>query len=688
MIPARKAFPMAQPRLASLDTLSILPAKPALASKASERARRPNPILRPLAAAVLAVLAGAAALGGGASGEDVTRVEYDALSPTALAVAERLNPAAPEPASRAESAPLPQIRLPWSVAAPRSSAVRPAAEAPATSRAAPGKPPADASPVDRGPLRIPLAAPTQREPVIVREADGRLSLAVREVPLNRVLMMLAQQQRLSIVCPDNITTSISVNLEDVTLEDALTAIVSPAGCAWTASRGIIFVTNVQSSSKLPAEVQGRDVRVFHLDYASATDIDLAIKGMLSPVGQSFTTVSKTNDSRKTQEMVVVQDLPDNLHTIGRYIDQVDRPPRQVLIEAHILDVKLAASSKCGVNFNWLLYALGKDVKIDIKGFADAKATQAFFFSFDGSHFDALLEALRTQTDAKTLASPKVLAVNGQEARIQVGRQLGYRVTTTTETSTMENVNFLDVGVILRVTPQIARDGQILMKVKPEVSDGEVIDDLPRSQTTEVETIVMLPDGRGMVIGGLIKDVHKEEQQKVPFLGDLWVIGRLFQRRTLEKERHEIIIVLLPRIAPMSLDCCDQHAIEVQRATTRVLHPTLDPVCRPWEPRLPDAAINPFRFNKLRSYTDRCVPSETGEPCVHEELLYGDRYYSSGYPGVEFATPPGAQGKAGSRPDGTAPHGSAAGRQPLPQSPLAEWGPEPAQPAPLGYPIDP
>jgi type II secretory pathway component GspD/PulD (secretin) len=101
----------------------------------------------------------------------------------------------------------------------------------------------------------------------------------------------------------------------------------------------------------------------------------------------------------------------------------------------------------------------------------------------------------------------VLVINGQEAKIQIGQQLGFRVTTTTETSTLQNVNFLDVGVILKVTPRITSDNQVLMLVHPEVSKGQVnpLTGLPESDTTTVESSVMLPDGQGMVIGGLIQE---------------------------------------------------------------------------------------------------------------------------------------------------------------------------------------
>jgi hypothetical protein len=233
---------------------------------------------------------------------------------------------------------------------------------------------------------------------------------------------------------------------------------------------------------------------------------------------------------------------------------------------------------------------------------------AFLFTFNGTHLDNIVEALRTQSAAKTLASPKVMVLNGQEARIQIGQQLGYRITTTTETSTMESVNFLDVGVVLKVNPRISADNQVLMHVKPEVSKGQVKEStgLPDSDTTQVETDVMLADGRGMVIGGLIDEKDVEEQQKVPVLGDLWLVGRIFQRRTVTRQRREIIICLVPRIVPDQLGCDDRHAMEVMRAETPLVTEDLQRYPRPWEAQLPDAVDKPFRLREHPPGQKRCA----------------------------------------------------------------------------------
>jgi len=220
--------------------------------------------------------------------------------------------------------------------------------------------------------------------------------------------------------------------------------------------------------------------------------------------------------------------------------------------------------------------------------------------FNAGSFSGLIQALQKTTDAKTLASPKVLALNGQVAHVQIGKRLGYYVTTTTQTSTLQSVQFLDTGVVLNVTPRITDDNQIMMTVKPEVSDGAVDSlGLPSSTTTEVETNIMLPDGKGMVIGGLIKETDITSQQKVPVLGSLWMIGKLFRKNNVTRARSEIIIVLVPHIVDgQQFDACEDDT-GVQQATTPLLYGALDQFPRPWEPKLADAVENPRRMNHDR-----------------------------------------------------------------------------------------
>src|SRR4029079_6740192 len=107
----------------------------------------------------------------------------------------------------------------------------------------------------------------------------------------------------------------------------------------------------------------------------------------------------------------------------------------------------------------------------------------------------------------------------------------YRVTTTTQTSTLQSVQFMDVGVVLKVTPRVTRDGRVLMRIYPKVSTGQIdpATELPSEDTTEVQTDVLLSSGQGVVIGGLIQEVDNNIQSKLPLLGEIPYLGILFQK---------------------------------------------------------------------------------------------------------------------------------------------------------------
>ncbi len=445
-----------------------------------------------------------------------------------------------------------------------------------------------------GPMKavLPLAGAAPGEGLKLTQDDidkGLITLIVRDKPLSQVLALLAQTQQLNIVAANDIDVMISITLRKVPVEEALTAVLAVANYTWVKKGNIILITSVADSVNLPADVQGRQIQVFDLDFASATAVSETIQNFLSPVGKASISVSSHANNRMTQERVVVEDLPESLARITAYIAQIDRPPRQVLIEAHVLQVTLDETTRCGVNLDQLMRCGGSTLKLTTTGFANPNAEQAFLATLDGGDLGGVIEAIQTTTDAKTLGSPKILVLNEQEARLQVGEHLGFKVSTTTETSTIQNVQFLDVGVVLRLTPRITRDGCVLLHVRPEVSKGAVNPEtgLPESQTAELETDVMLNDGQGMVIGGLIKETDSVDQSKVPWLGNVRGVGWLFRRTETKKERVEIIVALMPRVQPYDLKYKAFEQGEVVKASVPLMHGPLCRTNRPWDPILPD-----------------------------------------------------------------------------------------------------
>jgi len=422
----------------------------------------------------------------------------------------------------------------------------------------------------------------------------QVTLLTRDAPLSTVLSMIAQQQGLNIVTGEEVSQRVNVTLTNVRLNDALDAILAVHGYTWSRQNDIVTISSMGTNRKTSPSVHGRMVRVFTLNYILASDVDKVVKGLMSPLGQSFSNTTNPKETRNAHEQIIVEDLPSYLDRIADYIAQVDMMPHQVVVEANILQVTLKDNNRHGVNFKQLVQGNSSKLTIGTMGLA-AGTPPASIMRLEGSDLTGLIDLLKSTSDTKTLASPKVAVVNGQKARISVGGEIGYLLTTSTATSTLQSVAFLNFGVLLEVTPIITEDGQVLMTVAPQVSTGRInpISKLPDKESTEVSTTALLADGQAIVIGGLIKETSNNSQNKVPFLGDLWIVGKLFQSRDVLKERNEIIITLLPRIARPGEHCSFGTDEDHLQATSPLLDRNLTPMDRrKWEGELPDASKKP------------------------------------------------------------------------------------------------
>jgi type IV pilus assembly protein PilQ len=153
-----------------------------------------------------------------------------------------------------------------------------------------------------------------------------------------------------------------------------------------------------------------------------------------------------------------------------------------------------------------------------------------------------------------------MVLNKQRAEIQIGREQGYLGgTITTETNTQQSVEFLKTGTILRLRPYIAHDGLIRMEVHPELSSGEVVTKegtaLPDKEVTQVTSNVMVANGCTVIIGGLMRNELSNSGRQIPYLGNLPWVGGLFRTRNGSTERHEVLVLITPRI----VHDCDSNA---------------------------------------------------------------------------------------------------------------------------------
>ncbi len=460
----------------------------------------------------------------------------------------------------------------------------------------------------------PFVAPLAKQPdqpVVVRDDDGLISLSVRDATLRQVLAALAETQGFNLVIAAPADSQVTAEFKRMPLRDVFSNLMHSTGHTWTENDGVVVVTSATTGGDLSPEVQGRRVAVIELDFASAADLQPAVEGLLSTVGKSFYVETNPEDNRRTKELLVVEDLEPYLQRIERYLAEADQPPRQVLIEVNLLQVTLDETQRCGVNFEALGRAAGTPLTLSsqgltgmlpgaagsnglsgsssLSGSAWSAGSPGFFVQSSGGDLDLVIEALIATTDAKSLANPRLLCVNGQESRIQVGEEIGYTTTTTLNATTTGNVQFLPTGTILSVMPRITRDGRVLLRVEPEVSSGAINPDTnaPDKSVIQVQTNVLLHSGQGMIIGGLIQEADSTQISRVPVLSTIPYVSGFFQRRQVVKKRTELIVALVPHVLPYSpeVECRNQE--ELMRASDPLVTGPLDRFPRPYEPRLPD-----------------------------------------------------------------------------------------------------
>ncbi|WP_218933586.1 type II secretion system protein GspD [Rubripirellula lacrimiformis] len=395
---------------------------------------------------------------------------------------------------------------------------------------------------------IPIARVPVPEGVKLSTHDELVYLVATGADLNAVLRMIAEHHGLNLALAPDVGGPLTVSIRGARLDEVLDAILGVAGFSWHRVDNMLYVTGGRIPGMDP-RVQGRYLQVYPLNYISANDVEDVANSLLSPVGNAFVSQSDPIDQMRTRETLVIEDTPAAHARIAQYIAQIDVPPKQVLIEAHIMQISLTDAERHGINLKTLVRAGNSQIELEGSGFADdAESGPSVALRLKGSDMTGLLELIRECTNSRTLASPKLSVINQQEAKIQIGQRLPYAVATTVQTTTVQSVEFLDVGVVLTVRPTITDDGNVVMSVLPKVSGGKILaSGFPEEETTEVQTTIMIPDGGGVVIGGLIREDNVLDQAMVPWLGNIPVVGHLFRRKSQESRRSELIVALVAHV---------------------------------------------------------------------------------------------------------------------------------------------
>ena len=368
-------------------------------------------------------------------------------------------------------------------------------------------------------------------------AGDTISLAVQHADIAELFETLSRHGQKNILIGPNVTGEVSVNLYDVTLDEAVRAVAAAAGVAVEEVGGAYHIVSREQAGK---DYAGglTEIRAFKVQYTGVEEVEDILGNHLSRYGK----VTGLPERR----LLVVEDQPDFIARIEQVLGEIDRQPVQILIEARILEVTLDRTQTYGLDWAHLFAHNDGAGAFGIQGLA-APGTPGFFLSVINPDIEAALNALDTDGRVRTLSTPKLLALEHQEAEVVIGDRIGFRVTTTINQVTTESVDFIESGVILKVTPFVDRSGQIMMEIHPEVSTGTVSDGIPSVTTTEVTTQLLAADGETIFIGGLMRNSKAEREQGVPLLRRIPLLGRAFGSTESLNLNTETIVLITPHI---------------------------------------------------------------------------------------------------------------------------------------------
>ncbi len=364
-------------------------------------------------------------------------------------------------------------------------------------------------------------------------AAHTVSLVVRDTPLAEVYEMLSREQQVNIILGKNVEGSVSVNLHRVSLDQAIRSIADAAGYVAELRPSGYVIVGRDEAGKDSANAN-TVIRAFKVEYSDPRLVAEIVEKHLSRYGE----VTELEDRR----LLIVEDLPDFVRRVEKLLTELDRDPRQILIEARILEIKLDDDATWGVDWSHAFGPKDGAARIGVKDLA-LKTSPGFFFDLMNSDIEVAITALATRGRVRTLSTPTLLALEHEEAEVVVGDRLGFRVTTTINQVTTESVEFLESGVILRFTASVDRSGRIVLKIHPEVSTGTVSDGLPSQTTAELSTTLLTEDGQKIFLGGLIKNRETRTRKGVPILMDVPLIGLAFRQDSLDVINTETVVIL-------------------------------------------------------------------------------------------------------------------------------------------------
>jgi type IV pilus assembly protein PilQ len=379
----------------------------------------------------------------------------------------------------------------------------------------------------------------------IKAKSALVTLDFEEADIQDVIKVLAMASGMNMVIGEGVQAKVTVALKDVHWERALDIILQ------NLIRIMTFEKVKQEERDIPL-----NTRIIYLNFADVAVLKDTLAGMLTDRG-SIEVDARTNS-------MIISDIPARVENVAKVAQKLDTRTPQVLIEAMLVDVKLTDDDELGIN--WQILHADRHYSWQDKTSSDNYISQpaspmsalssqsiklGFLQRMGSFRLDGLIQAWAQDAKANILASPKIVTLDNQTAKIEIKSQAPYTKTSTGEEGgETSSTQFKDVITSLEVTPHITKEGFISMEIKPrqEFIEAYIGDDNePQIGSRSAETNVLVEDGETIVLGGLRKVEDNATIVKVPVLGDIPILGNLFRKTDIQKINTELVMFVTPHI---------------------------------------------------------------------------------------------------------------------------------------------
>jgi type IV pilus assembly protein PilQ len=400
----------------------------------------------------------------------------------------------------------------------------------------------------------------------------KLSLNFQDIDVRSVLQLIADFTSLNLVASDTVQGGITLRLQNVPWDQALDLVLKTKGLDKRKIGNVLLVAPADEiaarerqemeSLKQIAELAPLRRELLQVNYAKAADIAKLFQSVTSAEAKTDERGSITVDDRTNN--IIAYQTQDRLDELRRIVSQLDIPVRQVMIEARIVEATVGYDKALGVrwggsstNGNFTANGgtatssttTGQSTSAPYVDLGASGATSGIGISFltDNTTLDLELSAMEKTGNGEIVSQPKVVTSDKETAKILKGTEIPYQESSS---SGATSVSFKEASLSLEVTPQITPDNRIIMEVKVTKDEPDylnMVNGVPPIKKNEVNAKVLVSDGETIVIGGVFSNTQSKTVDKVPFLGDVPYLGRLFRRDVVSEDKTELLVFLTPRI---------------------------------------------------------------------------------------------------------------------------------------------